>query len=80
VLAEEGIPNAARMVATAQKLGVRSRGVRVRADQIHLLDRGSILHWNGNHFVALDGFTDGGVNIIDRGLGRRRSLSERSLI
>src|SRR5690606_4599238 len=38
---------------TAEKLGFRSRGVKLTFDQLKEIELPCILHWNQNHFVVL---------------------------
>lgn len=38
---------------TAEKLGFRTRGVKITTDQLKEIELPCILHWNQNHFVVL---------------------------
>ena len=42
---------------TAEKLGFRSRGVKLTFDQLKEIELPCILHWNQNHFVVLLSFS-----------------------
>ena len=52
--------------------GLRGRGVSLDIDELELLDRGAILHWNFDHFVVFDKLERDTVHIVDPGAGRRR--------
>src|SRR5260370_20244287 len=56
----------------ARFYGLRGRGVSIDIEELELLDRGSILHWNFDHFVVFDKLDKKGVQIVDPGAGRRR--------
>jgi ATP-binding cassette subfamily B protein len=71
VLNVDGKPTGLTIVRTAQQHGVEARGVRVDLAQLDLLPKGSILHWDGNHFVVLERITQQRVEIIDPALGRQ---------
>jgi ATP-binding cassette, subfamily B, bacterial len=55
----------------AGRFGLVARGVKVDVDQLAMLPRGSILHWEFNHFVVLDKVDKGGVHIVDPAMGPR---------
>jgi ATP-binding cassette subfamily B protein len=61
------------ILRAARSYGLRGRGVQVEdlAD-IDMLPRGSILHWEFNHFVVFDRVRKDAVYIVDPGFGRRR--------
>jgi ATP-binding cassette, subfamily B, bacterial len=50
---------------------MRARGVRADLDVLRHLPRGSILHWEFNHFVVFERVTSNGAKIIDPAHGRR---------
>ncbi|MDD5036091.1 MAG: peptidase domain-containing ABC transporter [Methylococcaceae bacterium] len=58
--------------------GLEGRGVRLDAEAMMHLRPGSILHWEGKHFVVYEGLTPGRraaaphFDIVDPALGRRR--------
>lgn len=62
------------ILRAARCYGLRGRGVQVgNLEQLHLVPRGSILHWEFNHFVVFDGVDRRGeVTILDPAHGRRR--------
>jgi hypothetical protein len=49
------------------------RGVRIELHEMAKLDLGTILHWDLNHFVVLEGVDKRGIRIVDPALGRRRA-------
>jgi len=55
----------------ASYFGLRARGVRLEPDELPLLERGAILHWELNHFVVLESATSRGATVVDPGWGRR---------
>jgi ABC-type bacteriocin/lantibiotic exporter with double-glycine peptidase domain len=66
----EGV-DALSIMQAARAYGMHARGVKVELDAIRYLDRGSILHWEFNHFVVFDRITKRGVEVVDPALGRR---------
>jgi ATP-binding cassette subfamily B protein len=63
----------ARNIAdAASRFGLVARGVKVDVDQLQMLPRGSILHWEFNHFVVLDGVDPDALRIVDPAMGPRR--------
>ncbi|HEX2056970.1 MAG TPA: peptidase domain-containing ABC transporter [Actinomycetota bacterium] len=64
--------DASSIVRAARAYDMRARGVKVELDGVRYLPKGSILHWEFNHFVVFDRMTRNAVVIIDPALGRRR--------
>lgn len=64
--------DAVSIVQAARAYGMEVRGVKVELDALKYLERGSILHWEFNHFVVLDRVTKRGVEILDPAIGRIR--------
>jgi len=60
------------MLEAAKRHGMRGRGVRLDVDDLHLLPRGSILHWGFRHYVVFDRVRGSRVEIVDPASGRRR--------
>jgi ABC-type bacteriocin/lantibiotic exporter with double-glycine peptidase domain len=52
-LARDGV-SARNLVEAGVRLGLIGRGVKVEIDQLELLARASIIHWEFNHFVVFD--------------------------
>jgi ABC-type bacteriocin/lantibiotic exporter with double-glycine peptidase domain len=69
--------SAVALVEAARSYGMDARGVSVELDGLKLLERGTILHWEFNHFVVLDRVVRGGVDVLDPALGRVRVPMER---
>ena len=62
----------ARAIAEgATRFGLIARGVRADLDQLAVLPRGTILHWEFNHFVVFDRLARGKAIIVDPAVGRR---------
>jgi predicted double-glycine peptidase len=63
--------SAAGLLAAARHFGFDGEGVRCPPERLGELPRGSVLHWNRNHFVVLDGVTRRGLRVVDPALGHR---------
>jgi ATP-binding cassette subfamily B protein len=74
--------DALALVNAARAFGLRGRGIKIDdIDDLRFLDRGSILHWQFNHFVVFDRLRAGGADLVDPAVGRRwvsREELERS--
>jgi ATP-binding cassette, subfamily B, bacterial len=71
--ADQNGASALGILRAARSYGLRGRGVQLDdIDDLHLLPRGAILHWEFNHFVVLDRVRKGAVLILDPAFGRRR--------
>jgi ABC-type bacteriocin/lantibiotic exporter with double-glycine peptidase domain len=73
--------NARQLTDAARQFGLRCRGVKLDLPGLQYAPRGTILHWEMNHFVVLDRVDRRGARIIDPGAGPRRisnqDLAER---
>lgn len=69
--------SAVAIVQAARTYGMDARGVSVNLEALKQLDRGTILHWEFNHFVVLDRVGRGSVDVLDPALGRLRLPMER---
>ncbi len=58
-------------------MGLDARGVSIDLDALRFLERGSILHWEFNHFVVFDRVVRDGVEVLDPALGRLRIPMDR---
>ena len=63
--------NALSVVSAARACGLLARGVRADLDDFRHLPRGSILHWEFNHFVVFEHITRHGIRVVDPAHGRR---------
>jgi ABC-type bacteriocin/lantibiotic exporter with double-glycine peptidase domain len=59
------------LVQAARQLGLRARPVEVAFEQLALLPRGTILHWQLNHFVVLDRVMGSQARILDAAVGTK---------
>ncbi|MBK8325299.1 MAG: NHLP family bacteriocin export ABC transporter peptidase/permease/ATPase subunit [Betaproteobacteria bacterium] len=60
------------ILRAARGYGLVARGFRKEPAEVASLPLPSILFWNFNHFVVLEGFEDGEAVLNDPALGRRR--------
>jgi len=63
---------ARQLAEAARRLGLRSRGVKLELEQLKFAPRGTVLHWEMNHFVVLDKVDAQGARIMDPAVGPRR--------
>jgi ABC-type bacteriocin/lantibiotic exporter with double-glycine peptidase domain len=64
--------DALALVNAGRVFGLRGRGIKIdEIDDLRFLDRGSILHWQFNHFVVFDRLRAGGAELVDPAVGRR---------
>jgi len=68
---------AAGLLRGASRFGMNARGLRVEPEHLAELEPGTILHWEFNHFVVLQGVTPKGVEIVDPAMGKRTIPHER---
>jgi ABC-type bacteriocin/lantibiotic exporter with double-glycine peptidase domain len=59
------------IVEAAARFGLIARGVKADVEQLAMLKRGTILHWEFNHFVVFDRMVRGGARILDPAFGLR---------
>lgn len=69
--AGRGGTSALTLLRAARAYGLAARGVKADVDAIGLLPRGTVLHWNLDHFVVLDEVTARGVYVVDPAFGHR---------
>ena len=67
---------ASNLVRAARRYGLVARGIRTEPDALEEVGFPSILHWNLNHFVVLEGMTDRWVYLNDPAFGPRRVSRE----
>jgi len=59
------------IVAAARDFGLRTKAYCLTAEELQHLSMPAIIHWNFNHFVVLEHWSERGVGIVDPGWGRR---------
>ncbi len=59
------------LLEAGRRFGLTGRAAQVDIDELHLLPRGTILHWEFRHFVVFEEVNRRGVRVVDPGLGRR---------
>ncbi|MGX9789648.1 peptidase domain-containing ABC transporter [Mycobacterium sp. MMS18-G62] len=64
--------DALRLAEAATIYGLRARGVATELDDLHVLPRGTVLHWGEAHFVVLESTSRRGVTVVDPAAGRYR--------
>jgi ATP-binding cassette subfamily B protein len=65
------------ILEAARRHGLRGRGLKLEPEDLRLVPRGTILHWEFAHFVVLERVRGERVEIIDPAYGRRSvSLAE----
>lgn len=63
---------AGHLLRGARHFGLRARGVKAELDALAQVPRGSVLHWQFNHYVVLQGVGKGYADIVDPARGARR--------
>ncbi len=56
----------------ARSLGLSGRAVALDVEDLDYLPRGSVLHWEFNHYVVYERHDRGGVHVVDPAVGRRQ--------
>ena len=73
--------NARQLAEAARSHQLRCRGVKLEPAKLKHAPRGTILHWEMNHFVVFDSIARAGVRIVDPASGPRlvshRDFAER---
>jgi ATP-binding cassette subfamily B protein len=69
--------SALAILDAASRYGLRGRGVKIDVEEIQWLPKGTILHWELNHFVVFERLRGDSVEIVDPGTGRRRVSAEQ---
>jgi ABC-type bacteriocin/lantibiotic exporter with double-glycine peptidase domain len=77
---DSGGTTAAQLLTAARYFGLRGRGVRIDAEHLQYLGRGTILHLTAAHYVVLDKVRRHSITIVDPRRGRvtysRRNFAE----
>ncbi len=69
--------NALEILDAGSRFGLVARAAKVELDQLPILTRGSILHWEFRHFVVFDRVSRTGVRIVDPNVGPREVSHEQ---
>jgi ABC-type bacteriocin/lantibiotic exporter with double-glycine peptidase domain len=64
--------NAQALVRAARTYGLRARGIRIDIDDLAYVEKGTILHWEFDHFVVFEELGEDAIFIVDPAVGRRR--------
>jgi ATP-binding cassette subfamily B protein len=63
--------DASGILAAARRYNLTARAVKADIDDLACLPRGSVLHWDFDHFVVFEKVTRKGVVVVDPATGRR---------
>ena len=63
--------DASGILAAARRYNLTARAVKADIDDLACLPRGSVLHWDFDHFVVFEKVTRKGVVVVDPAIGRR---------
>ena len=63
--------DASGILAAARRYGLTARAVKAEIDDLACLPRGSVLHWDFDHFIVFEKVTRKGVVVVDPAIGRR---------
>ena len=66
-----GGADAGGILAAAGQYGLEARAVKASVDDLAILPRASVLHWDFDHFVVLEKVTRHAVVVVDPASGRR---------
>jgi ABC-type bacteriocin/lantibiotic exporter with double-glycine peptidase domain len=68
--------SALAIVKAARQYGLRVRAVSLKKNDARFVTLPAIVHWEFNHFVVVDRWSAGHVDIVDPAIGRRRLTTE----
>jgi len=54
---------------TAEKIGFRTRGIKLTYEQLKEVELPAVLHWNQNHFIVLIGISKNKIRVADPAKG-----------
>ena len=63
---------AAHLLRAGRHYGMAARGFKAELDALSHLPRGTVLHWQFNHYVVLQAVGKDHIDIVDPGRGPRR--------
>ena len=67
---------ASNVLKAAREYGFKAKGYRKEPESLKDVQLPAIIHWNFNHFLVLEGFSQKGVHLNDPACGRRRVSME----
>jgi ATP-binding cassette, subfamily B, bacterial len=68
--------SALNIVQAARDYGLRVRAVSLQENDFRIISLPAIVHWEFNHFVVVERWSSGCVDVVDPALGRRRLKGE----
>ncbi len=60
------------LVKAARAYGMRTRAISVESHDFRFLPLPAIIHWNFNHFLVVERWSPGSVDVVDPAMGRMR--------
>lgn len=69
--------SARAILEAGRRFDLVGRAAQVDMDQLHLLEPGTVLHWEFRHFVVFERLSRAGVEVVDPAFGRRRVSLEQ---
>jgi ABC-type bacteriocin/lantibiotic exporter with double-glycine peptidase domain len=67
---------ALNIVRAARQLGLRVNALSLAPNALDEISLPAIVHWNFNHFLVLESWQPGRVQVVDPGVGRRQLTAE----
>ncbi|MGI5491828.1 peptidase domain-containing ABC transporter [Microtetraspora malaysiensis] len=64
------------IMAAARESGLKARGFALAPADLARVPLPAVVHWESNHFVVVERWTERRVDVVDPALGRRRMTSE----
>ena len=67
---------ALEIVKSARQYGLRVRAVSVKQDEFRFVSLPAIVHWEFNHFLVVERWSENWVDVLDPAMGRRKLTLE----
>jgi ABC-type bacteriocin/lantibiotic exporter with double-glycine peptidase domain len=61
-----------RLATTAQRFGLRTKAYTLQSSDLRFVTLPAIIHWNFNHFVVLESWSEAQAHIVDPAVGRQQ--------